>query len=297
MLVTPKLDSVLNGRTVSSFPLSIGTALAFESLFEGTLPVYDEGRLIPERIDTSKYDEFHINMATLIRNILGSVSTGVRDRITIDEIAVTLIEEVAFIDDLVKTATNSKLKVVFYWNQYRDLQKKYPNAKIRVPTTIPQIEYEQHQEAVLKHMLSLSEGFQSEGITVKTVELEPEPIKSSSRALIITHCAFDLLAAGRFAKLDLLESHTGVLKTRALWYTKLQDGKKLPNIPFNDCTLQIFGDSQTFHPMPIAERRAVVEIAEQFHWNALTTKDRLRLGFDLMKDRVLAAKLKSLLVS
>lgn len=47
--------------------------------------------------------------------------------------------------------------------------------------------------------------------------IEPE---KRSKALIITHMAYDLLSYKDFAVLDLLESHTGALKPRNLWSTK-----------------------------------------------------------------------------
>ena len=277
-------------RTTSSFPLSIGTALAFESLFDGSKAPYDPDRVKPERVSLDSYDTIWINVATLYRNILGSVESQVAPTLMAGDILDVMIEELDIIRDIVRTHTNDRVKVVFYRSLYEGLKRAHPQARLRVDNTAKQTDYTAQLTAVLNQLykahrkeLDLHEFARG---------LEP---KATTRALVITHIAYDLLSYKAFPKLDLLESHTGVLKTRVSWYTKLVSGKELTRIPFNACMMQVFGDSQTFHPMPIATRRAVMDLSNQYQWHALSTQDRLRFCFDTLQDRGLAESLKAML--
>ena len=72
-MTTP--SPILEQRTQSGFPLSIGTALALESVFSPVQPVYDETRVVPEKIKESDYNLYLINAATLVRNVLGAVGS------------------------------------------------------------------------------------------------------------------------------------------------------------------------------------------------------------------------------
>ncbi len=137
--------SVLAERTVSAFPLSIGTSLAFESLFDGRQAPYDNERELPSRINIDDYKIFLINVGTLIRNII---------------------------------------------------------------------------------------------------------------------------------KLDLLESHTGVLKTRKEFNTKYYDYKKLEleNMPFQRKLLAIFGDHVLFKPYPLKIRQVFIDVARKSKWTPITSE-------------------------
>ncbi len=70
--------NLLLQRTVSGFPLSIGTGLALESILEPVQEVYDPQRVVPEKIKLNKYDAIWFNIDTLVRNIVGSVPTEVQ---------------------------------------------------------------------------------------------------------------------------------------------------------------------------------------------------------------------------
>jgi len=289
------ISSALTERTTSSFPLSIGTALAFETLFDGSLPVYDDSRAIPDRVDINGYDVVAINLATLYRNIVGSVSATSRNTLLVNEITQVMVEEMIFITDLLRSSTDGRCVARFYRNKFEGLQKRFPHAKLRSANTPGQQLYQQEQNATLEFIFATADNIKRAGVELCEYEYLPAPVKAGERTLIITHYPVELLAKRRYSKLDLLESHTGVLKPPALWYTKFQDGKQLAHIPFNSCMLQVFGDSQTFHPMPIAERREVLGLAEKFNWNALTTKERLKLGFEYLPNKELSKKLNSML--
>ena len=112
---------------------------------------------------------------------------------------------------------------------------------------------------------------------------------------MLTHVAYDLLSYNKFNTLHLLESHTGKCKDISLWWTKLSNSKDLMRIPFNILTLQIFGDSQIFLPFPIETRKQILQLAEDKKWTNVTTKERIRLSLDTLKDVFAAVVLKKIL--
>lgn len=284
------ITSTLSARTMSAFMLSIGTSLSFESLFTGTMPAYDPLREIPNKIDIHEYDEIWINLLTLFRNIYGSVPSVQASRLLPEEIADTLAEEVETILEIVKANSHSPIKVVFYTSDYADLSTVYKHAKIRGDST----EKQKSLTALAGETLTMFYKSHKLGDMFKHFRLHINNDQPSSKIIILTHYAIDLLSYDKFTKMDLLESHTGVLKERHRWHTKFIDGKNLTRIPFNRLFLQVFGDSQTFHPMGKDIRSEILNIAEQYDWNPLTTKDRLRVTMDFIRNPYMLTILKEM---
>ena len=279
---------ILAGRAMSAIPVSIGTSLALESILAGITPPYDPDREIPEMISLDDYAEVWFNIATLVRNIMGSVPADQAGSLQPKHIATCLYEEIDLINTYIREQTSNRVKAVFYTCDYAHLSQIYPLAKLRVPST-------PKQQDAAKLMELISGHFKAKPPTgayfrAFTPKLEPTvPVK----ALIITHNAYDLTSYRRFLKLDLLESHTGVRKPRAAWYTKLSSAKDAEKIPFGSFALQVFGDSNCFHPAPAAVRKAVLELAEKHNWTSLTTKDRIQLCVKTMP----AGEVKNLLTA
>jgi hypothetical protein len=299
---------LLSGRTVSTYPLSIGTSLAMESIAKGQLPAYDEGFKTPNAVNLNQYDEIWINLATLHRNIIGAVGAQHIEELSAESIAQVLGEETQAIEDIVRTNAQGK-PLVFYSCGYAGMAKRYPWSTLRSDTTPRQ----QHASALLSKTLSTyykarRDRMQTvddehievvEGAVQPTVQLkhfthELVPAQTS-KVLLFSHYAVDLLKAKKCHLAHLLESHTGVLKPPALWYTKLQEAKTQPRIPFNSLTLQVFGDSQTFCPQKKDVRAPLLALAEQYKWNANTTTARIKLNLDMMPDKYTADILKKML--
>jgi hypothetical protein len=123
-------------------------------------------------------------------------------------------------------------------------------------------------------------------------DLKPE---TKSDSLILTNYAYDLLSYKHFNKLDLLESHTGVLKPKSMWYTKLLNGKDLNRIPFNSLSIQVFGDKETFSGMPHKVKSLILELAEKYQWTQVTSKDRIYYSLDRLDDKFLSTVLKTMI--
>lgn len=279
---------VLNERAMSSYPVSIGTSLALESFELGPNEPYDKERQIPNKVNLSDYNYFYINVHTLYRNMVGAVNSLQSDKLMIDDKYFILHQEIERIKDIVNYISKGNIKLVFYFSRYKDMDKVYPNAILRKPTTEKQIIYNTDMIVTVEHVLK---DFPE--IEVFNREFKPN---IRSKVLIMTHYPFDLLEYKNFDKFDLLESHTGVLKTPSMFYTKLLNGKDLNRIQFNNLSIQVFGDKETFSPMSIKIKKLILDLAEKYNWTQATTKDRFFYCINTIEDQEIRNLLKSLVV-
>lgn len=266
--------SSLNTREMGAIPVSIGTSLAIESVL-GILPEHETDK--PLILET---DLLWINLRTLFRNLLGAVDKDVRLGLTPDEITHALLNEMQAIETAISHQTNGRVQVTFYVCNYRSLTRKFPHAQHKTPNTALQkqaFSLEQHTLA------GVVEAQPPHDFREFDIELDGE----QRRAFILTHYPIDLLNRYRFKSLTLLESHTGALKPPGRWYTKLQDGKALYNIPFDRMTLQLFGDGVLFAPVNIKIRRFIQGLAEKNKWSSVTTKDYIIQSVKAERDPVL----------
>lgn len=243
------MSSALDSRAMSGFPVSIGTGLALESLLDPVIEPYDDTREVPAKIKTDDYRVILINAATLLRNIISSVTPEMSANVKQQDYLTVLREEIEYLNDLL---VFQELEPVFYVNTYDYVKSHYSKEKLRVATTLKQLQL----EMILNYCLT-------EVIKSKSVHRYSNKVHTdkSHKALIITHMPWDLLSYTEFLKLDLLESHTGVLKTRKDWSSKYY---KLPNrdmsmLPFGQTLLTVFGDNVMFHPDPLKKRLEVYD--------------------------------------
>lgn len=279
----------ISQRTISAFPISVGTSLALESALSALNPSIDPNREIPQKVNLADYDDFWINISTLFRNLFGSLTKEGSKRVLPRELAQGLIEEIEFIQHIVANETLNRTKTFFYICQYTDLPRKYPHAIFRQDNTELQKTYRLlHDEAiktVLHHFGKV------EFLKIFVSEIIPTNI---SNALIITHVAHDLLSYKNFKELHLLESHTGILKKKHQWSSKYSDGKTLQMMPFTKGLLQIFGDSETFRSFPYKTRLMLVDLAEKNKWTPATTKDKIMSNLEQLPDKFAVELLKSI---
>jgi hypothetical protein len=274
-------------REVGQYPLSVATSLALE----GATGIHPD---IPIRkAPLLDYGEFWVNLRTLFRNFMGALHKEAAGGVSPQQIDDAIRDEMEQIKRIVADVTSNRCKVVFYVSNYANMQQKYPHAKLRVERTDKQMEYMELKRQTLQSLLKSLEQQGGEDIRVFTLKLFPQ---QQNKTLILTHFAYDLLSYKAFLSLDLVESNTGAIKKRALWYTKYQGGRELSMIPFREDFLQVFGDSRTFFPMPIRIRKAVIELAEKHHWSQVTTDEKIRMNIGHMKDQEVRKILEELLV-
>lgn len=277
-------------RTMSSFALSIGTALAFESLFKGDQPPYDPLREIPQQVNIRDYEEYWVNLGTLVRNIYSSVPANVQNDLMAVDMYVTMESEIDIIRSLVSENSNGHTKLVLYRTDHSRLRQRHPHAKFRLEITDKQKMFGALRDSVLDEWIKRHSHVP--GNHAYFEKLVPGYKK---KTLIMTHDAYDLLSWPSFGELHLLESHTGLLKRRPLWYTKLHNGKDLMRIPFNACFMQLFGDSVHFHPFPMKDRELIKSTAVEREWTQLTTRERLMYSLEQLPDKVLGKLLLEML--
>ncbi len=263
----------LNGRTVGQYDISIATSLALE----GAMDIYPDRPKMYQRPPLPEYDQLWINLKTLFRNVHGSMDKNQRAMVTKTDFLALMLSDMAVLDGLVSELTQHRTQCVFYACNYMKLGREFPKAMLRSDNTDLQKAYTRLEADILTEVLKNDLHVQFHVLTYDVL-IKTSPEYRNKKVLILTNLVTDLLSRHEFGMLDLLESHTGIIKKPPMWYTKLHGGNNLTRIPFDRMTLQMFGDSSNpglFRPFEIAIRHQVLDIAEKFRWNPTTTKDRI----------------------
>lgn len=255
-------------RKMSGFQLSISTGMAMETLFAPRQDVYDPERMPPPRASLTEYDSVWINVHTLLRNIINATTYDDVRVLRPKMLGEALIEEIEQIQSLSINEGQSKIIPVFYVSTYTSFYRgKSPEYKLRVPTA-------DKQTALLS---AIYEGTHEARITGAPIfnigEANPTPRFAGERILIMSHVTPDLLAEGKFGKMELLESHTGKIKTRREWNSKYHPlgTHKYEEMPWCKQLLCFLGDKYILQPLSIPIRKAIIEVAKDRRWTPMTT--------------------------
>lgn len=265
------------------YSVNIATSLALESLMG----------IHPERTWPSppflKYDNYWMNLRTLYRNVTGAFTADINTLLTPGIIAELMHDEWEAIR---RVFSQTKIDPVLYICNYTDLYRRYKHHTVfREDKTGRQEDERERMEKSIKQFLSdVGDGY----CVGFDTDIKPEG-NAGGKTILQSHLAVDLLSHKFFDDLELLESHTGAIKNRSLWYTKYNNGKELSMIPFNHYFLRIFGDKEFFAPKDIALRKAIIEIATKYQWNALTTDNRVRTNIDQLKNPYFVAVIKDMM--
>lgn len=249
---------ILSQREVGRLSISLGTSFAIEALCglgEGVVkpPIYD-------------YKLILVNVRTLIRNCLNALKSKDVERLDAHALASVIVEEWQIIQSAVVKL--HKVQLVPYIPTYEDLERRFPDAIILAPNT-PKQQLHYNLE------VSTSILLMSAGLIEGLVHVVSTFDSFKGKTLILTHSPVDLLQRYQFSSLELLESHTGKIKSPSQWGSKLQ-GKDNHRLPLNTFTLQVFGDGYKFRPQPLVARRAVHATAQLHQWTPTTTLSKIR---------------------
>lgn len=260
-------------REMGAIPISIGTSLAIEALRQPNVP---------------NYDALWVNLRTLFRNLMSCVPTHVRDDANDREVAEVLEEEMGHISEAVSILSNGTKPVKWYITKPETLSKILPDAIIRAPKTPLQKSQAALCDAALGRLLAKYQ---------KEIQVFSPIMYGQGKAMVLTHFPEDLLSRKHFAEMYLLESHTGKIKEHDAFNTKLGDIDQFPKLPFNGFTLTVFGDKQVLiYQMPNKIRTMVLEVAKKAAWTPMTTKDRMLLTLNNIKNQYDREVLKSILM-
>lgn len=262
------MNEELKNRAASGFPVAIGTSLALETVFNPVQPVYDETRIIPKRIEPTDYTVHLFNISTLLRNIISSLPTQTVYTTSKQDYLEVLLEEIEWLTQFYQM---NQLDIQFYINDYQYVKDTYGDKnKLRKPTTDKQI----YLDNVTSHCLSKLK--MEDDVKVFHNKIRYNQI---DKALILTHVPWDLLSYTNFDTLHLLESHTGLVKSRKNWntkYLKLGD-RDMSFLPFMEYLLVTFGDSIMFTPSSMDDRVKLYDHMVKKNVTPLTSENSLLL--------------------
>ena len=252
---------VIENRTVTPLGLSIGTGLAVETMFPG-VEKFDSARTPPNEVKPDDYDVHIYNVYTLMRNVLSSIKFKDKELLLTEPgVHEALVNDMYLLHNLYD---GYPAEIVFYLPNYDNLYKVYNKGKGDVYQA-----YERH-----RFMVSNVSKIK---LPYPVTRSRPNGLMSASRvkALLLTHYTVDLLNIDNLSKLDLLESHTGKVKSREEWYTKYHKiGKRdLSFMPFHKRLLYILGDGSVVNPLPVGRRVAFYEVTATRGWNQKSSPD------------------------
>lgn len=285
MSSTAKVNERYDGelKTHGKFSLSIGTSLAIETLFgvnDNVKPTFP--------LPYSHYRYLFVNIRTLIRNMNGAVLKELKTTWSFQNYLDEIQKELQFLPEIVHDYSKGEMEVVFYADSYRDLRKKFPNAILKQTKGPVALAYEELEDKLVG-VLTQASYLERFGI-IRTNCLVPLP---KYKTLMLTHVPLDLIPYAQTNRCDLLESHTGVIKDKTLWYTKLA-ARDLERIPFTRFTIQVFGDGKNFSGLPAKYKRALQEHAAASWWNQSTTDKLMKLSIKNIGDKEIVSVLREL---
>lgn len=276
---------MMEERMKGQFPITISTSLALEGAFSILLDKPN-----PKIPPIQNYDELWINLRTLFRNLHDCFKKEQEVLIMPPDYAKVMREEMHIIQGALDQHTNGRVRAYFYTCSYQNLSGIFKHAQFKDAKTPAQIHYAAQENRTLEELDNLLKETGESFVKFDTVLSGHE-----KRTLIITHYPVDLLANQYMFDLALLESHTGAIKTKGMWHSKLAGGKDIHRIPFDIMTIQLFGDSgKIFTPYPLEFRKKMLEIAEQYQWTPATTKERIKLTVNLSRTPTLESAIMKL---
>ena len=237
--------------------ISIGTALALEVLVKE---------------DKSKYTHVWLNIRTLIRNYIEAHPKWFE----------TLKPEdmpgcVKEIQDI-KAIMENKFKLVLYLPDIDNLPAALPFAKLKYIKTDRQKRFKVFTDLVIRELATSD-------IEILKVMHKLKP-GSQSNTVILTHSPIDLLSVYEFKSLDLISSHTGVIKSKLEWIQTLTRNPAYYDLPFNILTLQLIGDkANLFYSMPMRVIAMYKDLSVLKKWTIRTTLTKIKSDISKMKDK------------
>ena len=252
-------------RTLGFYSISIGTSLAFEKIsYTGEHDNLAAGGFGPPPIVS--IGNLMVNLRTLIRKAIEAYPSGALGTLTTDQIIETVEYDWNGVKEIV-AKESPQMTLSMYVCTYRGLDSKFPTAKFRQRDSDKQALQVALENGVIEHFL-----------TMRAEEIKEFDwrLNGSEETTLLTHYPLDLTSYYQFPDLKLLESHTGAIKTRKDWPSKLNKKKEVVCIPFNITTLQIFGDSHMFAPQDLKIRNLLIKIGEKRGWNSLTPYSKMR---------------------
>ena len=288
------MSKALSTRMLGQFPLSIATSVAFESLLNMEPPAdappwvrRPSGSIEPIK----RMGELWVNLRTLLRNIDGAIDSETLNEASPLDYYRVLVAEISAIQAIVNDLPPDQRPVLrFFTKSYENLSKIWPHALFR-DVTAPKLKvYAVMENNVMSYF---AEDIKKGIFSPEQVVIADSYLTLGLRPSLLSHFPVDLVLTKGNKFEALVESHTGAIKRKEEWYTKLRDGNKYPRIPFDRAMVQIFGDKENMlSPQTIQIRKRLGAISEKYHWNPTTTRDRVTFCIEQEKEPVLLGLVK-----
>lgn len=160
-------------------PLSIGTALALETLLDTTV----ETPWLRTRVPF-----FYLNLHTLFRNLYGSMTVLSRVGVSDVDFAVVLAKEIQFIAEFLRS-DGKGTELVVYCPTYNELTSKYKYANIKTNNTPKQKEYAHISTNTMQVLIKNQTHF---GVKIELTDYRP-PKNVERMSVVMTNHPVDLL--------------------------------------------------------------------------------------------------------
>lgn len=272
-------------RVTTSFGVSIGTGLMLESLFIPTEDRYDVKREIPNKVNVEDYNFHLINLLTLSRNIITSFEIKIDSSLILKDknFLECLRNEVMIIENLY---TGKTAKPVFYFNDIKKLSERINAGKGETDTGPVSLNKSIH---LALDKLNLKKEIESSYPVLENVIRLPK-IPGPKKNIITTHISLDLLTEN---KIELLDSHTGVLSNKDKFYKKYNNigSKDMSVFPFNEILIYLIGDKSLSKIISTKVRFMLHDLAVVNKWNQKT--DVNTVTRQIRKEQDIAVFLKS----
>lgn len=258
-------------RRIGFYPISIATSLALEGAMH--TGEYDD----PSAKDFPLRGKvLFVNMRTLYRNVYNAFGSTDHPYLKTDTIIEALSEDMTGIVDAVKRG-EPECEVKFYYCTYKSLNKilgelNYYNRGSDDPKDNSTAKQKHYRELEVSMFEALEEAKEDLPSSIILEEFDFY-LESKKPTVLLTHLPTDLLSEDKMPSCLLLESHTGKVKGRNEWASKLYGKPK--NIPFSKMTLSVFGDGQIIAPQPPKFRKKLLELGAKFRWDHRTSDVRL----------------------
>ena len=250
-------------RRCSGFPLSIGSGLALESIFEPIIDRYDNDKEI-HKIKLDKYKYHIINVYTIIRNILGAVE-HIKKKDTLlysSKLPETVINELEVIKNLY---IGTKTEPIFIMPDYK------------IP--IANLNYKKESHSWYGYLEIIDRLVKRPLLNNKIVHIETnyKLPRITENVLITSHIQIDYLNVKNVPNLDILQSHTGELVPTKDFNSKYHPigAKTMEVFPFIEELYFFLGDNTLIKPLKVSTRYQLHELAVANKWNFRTTREKV----------------------
>lgn len=251
----------VDGYVMGSLGFDVATSGIFENWLEN-----------PKTVEPykSKVSQFRINIHTLVRNVAGAIEEEVRSK---DFVMEKTMDSLELIEDAIRDVFPS-VEIVYYITELAYYRRLIPRSEIRVSRSEKIRNLTQMEHEITGDVYKALEEL---GRTVDRVDNKKGNIAKT--VMMLTHLPADLLCYRYYSDLYLVESHTGNIRERTTFSSKILPSHRRHNahfIPFNHMSFQVYGDGgKMLHQASGAVTTAYTNLAQEMKWNYMTSADKI----------------------